>query len=157
LNQSWGLDHGTWSVIKHFYPKADIPIIQLSLDYTKPAQYHFELAGEMNKLRERGVIIVGSGNMVHNLRMVDWRNPNGGFDWANEANQGLKEMILSRDTKKLFDITSQGAAYKNSVPTPEHYNPLMYVLGLAKKDENISFFNDKTVMGSLSMTSVKIG
>jgi 4,5-DOPA dioxygenase extradiol len=157
LDYNWGLDHGTWSVIKHFYPKADIPIIQLSLDYTKSAQYHYELASEMKNLREKGVMIVSSGNMVHNLRMVDWRNPNGGFDWANEANDGMKKLIFSENIAKLTDITSQGESFKLSVPTPEHYNPLMYILGLKEKDEEISFFNDKTVMGSLSMTSIKIG
>lgn len=156
LDYDWGLDHGTWSVLKHFYPKANIPILQISLDYTKPAKYHFELSKELSRLRSKGIMIVGSGNIVHNLRLIDWRNLNGGFDWANEADKGLKELILNEEYNKLFDITSQGEIYKLSVPSPEHYNPLMYILGLKEKGENLSFFNDKTVMGSLSMTSIKI-
>jgi 4,5-DOPA dioxygenase extradiol len=91
LDETWGLDHGCWSVIKRMYPNADVPVLQLSIDYTKPAQYHYDLAKELASLRNKGVLIVGSGNMVHNLGMVNWQNPNGGYDWANEMNSTFKK------------------------------------------------------------------
>lgn len=159
LDYDWGLDHGTWSVLKHFYPKADIPIIQLSIDYTKPARYHFELAQELASLRRKGVLIVGSGNMVHNLRKVAWdklKEDSYAFDWAAEANEKMKSHILSNDFDKLINFKSQGTAFDLAIPTPEHYLPLIYTLGLKNDKDQISFFNDKTVGGSLSMTSVKI-
>jgi 4,5-DOPA dioxygenase extradiol len=156
LDQDWGLDHGCWSVVKNLYPKADIPVLQLSLDYTKAPQYHFELAKELSALRKKGVLIVGSGNMVHNLGVIDWRNPNGGFDWANEANTTMKDLIVREDFAPLMKYTTLGRAVQLSIPTPEHYLPLLYILGLKEEKESISFFNDKTVMGSISMTSLKI-
>jgi 4,5-DOPA dioxygenase extradiol len=157
LDEQWGLDHGCWSVVKHLYPKADVPVIQLSLDYTKAPQYHFELAKELASFRRKGVLIVGSGNMVHNLGVIDWRNPEGGFDWAIEANITMKDLISKGDYSPLIHYSSLGKAVQLSVPTPEHYLPLLYTLGLKEENEKLSFFNDKTVMGSISMTSVKIG
>jgi 4,5-DOPA dioxygenase extradiol len=157
LDQQWGLDHGCWSVVKHLYPQADVPVIQLSLDYTKAPQYHFELAKELAALRKKGVLIVGSGNMVHNLGVIDWRNPEGGFDWAIEANTTMKELIAKGDYSQLIHYSSLGKAVQLSVPTPEHYLPLLYTLGLKEENDNLSFFNDKTVMGSISMTSIKVG
>jgi 4,5-DOPA dioxygenase extradiol len=156
LDETWGLDHGCWSVIKRMYPQADVPVIQLSIDYTKPAQYHYNLAKELSSLRNKGVLIIGSGNMVHNLGMVNWRNPNGGYDWADEMNATFKKLIESNNHKELINYTSLGKAASLAIPTPEHYLPLLYVLGLKEEKENVSFFNDKTLMGSLSMTSVKI-
>ena len=157
LDQNWGLDHGCWSVMKHLFPSADIPVVQLSLDYRKSAQYHFELAGELQELREKGVLIIGSGNMVHNLRVLDWHKPDNGFDWALEANSKLKKIILAGDFKRLIDYHSLGQEVEMSIPSPEHFLPLLYTLGLKEKSEEISIFNDKLVMGSISMTSVKIG
>lgn len=160
LDQKWGLDHGAWSVIRHMYPEADIPVIQMSLDYSQPPAWHFELAKELVKLRERGVLIVGSGNMVHNLRRVAWDKLNAeeyGFDWAIEANAKMKEFILGRNHKPLIDYSSQGKAFQLAIPTPEHYLPLLYVLALGGNKEVIEIFNDKAVAGSLTMTSVKIG
>lgn len=160
LDHHWGLDHGAWSVIKHLYPKANVPVIQMSIDYTKPASYHYELSKELAKLRERGVLIVGSGNMVHNLRMVDWNKLNDadyGYDWAVEAKTKMKDSILNRDHSTLIDYHNQGLAFKLSVPTPEHYMPLLYALALQEKNEEVKVFNDKAVGGSLTMTSVKIG
>ncbi len=160
LDQKWGLDHGAWSVIKHMYPDADIPVIQMSLDYTKSPAWHFELAKELARLREKGILIVGSGNMVHNLRRVAWDKLNAeeyGYDWAIEASLKMKDFILNRNHKPLIDYASQGKAFQLAIPTPEHYLPLLYSLALGRNNENIELFNDKAVAGSLTMTSVKIG
>lgn len=148
-----------WSVVKHMYPDADVPVIELSLDYTQPPQYHFELAKELFPLRKKGVLIIGSGNMVHNLRMVDWRRLNEvdySYDWANEASEKMKKYILSGDHKQLINYQSQGKEFNLAVPTPEHYLPLLYALALKEENENVNLFNDKAVGGSLTMTSVKI-
>jgi len=160
LNYDWGLDHGTWSVVKHLYPQADVPIFQLSLDYTQSPIYHFELARQMAELRQKGVLIIGSGNMVHNLRLLDWNNmqtDDFAFDWAREANEKMKTLILQNDFKTLTQYQSLGKAFQMSIPTPEHFLPLLYILALKKEQDSISFFNDKAVAGSLTMTSVKIG
>lgn len=158
LDDKWGLDHGAWSVIKHLYPNADIPVIQMSIDYSKPARYHYELAQELNSLRHKGVLIIGSGNMVHNLRRVSWNklNEEFAFDWATEANEKMKSHILSGDHQKLIDFKSQGKAFDLAIPTPEHYLPLLYTLALKEENEKVTLFNDKSVGGSLSMTSLKI-
>ncbi|MDX1758014.1 MAG: 4,5-DOPA dioxygenase extradiol [Arenibacter algicola] len=159
LDDKWGLDHGAWSVIKHLYPKADIPVIQMSIDYTKSAKYHYELAKEINSLRNKGVLIIGSGNMVHNLRKVAWDRLNEEFaySWTFEANEKMKSFILNGDHQSLIDFRSQGKAFDLAIPTPEHYMPLLYALALKEENETIELFNDKPVGGSLSMTSVKIG
>jgi len=159
LDDKWGLDHGAWSVIKHLYPDADIPVIQMSIDYTKPAKYHYELAKEINSLRHKGVLIIGSGNMVHNLRKVMWNklNEEFAFDWAVEANEKMKSYILNDNHENLINFKSQGKAFDLAIPTPEHYMPLLYTLALKEENETIELFNDKPVGGSLTMTSVKIG
>lgn len=154
--EHWGLDHGCWSILKPMFPGADIPVLQLSIDRTKPAQWHYELAKELSALRKKGVLIIGSGNIVHNLGRIDWRNPNGVFDWAQEFNEKVKQLIVNNDHKSLVDYSSLGKAAALSIPTPEHYLPLLYTLGLKDNKENVSFFNDKTVMGSIAMTSVLI-
>ncbi|WP_264564184.1 4,5-DOPA dioxygenase extradiol [Flavobacterium sp. N3904] len=159
LDQHWGLDHGAWSVIKHLYPDADIPVIQMSIDYTKSGQYHFELAQKLSALRTKGILIVGSGNIIHNLRMVDFRNintDNYGYDWAVEARSDINDYLLDGNFQPLIDFEKQSKAFQLSIPTPEHYLPLIYTLGLKRKSEELSLFNDKLVAGSLSMTSVKI-
>ncbi len=160
LDDKWGLDHGAWSVIKHLYPNADVPVIQMSLDYNKPAQYHYELAQEIKSLREKGVLVIGSGNMVHNLGMVAWDKLNAseyGFDWAIEASEKMKKFILDSDHDPLINFRSQGKSFDLAIPTPEHYLPLLYSLALKEKNEQVSLFNDKAVAGSLTMTSVRIG
>ena len=157
MDHEWGLDHGAWSVIKHLYPDADIPVIQLSLDRYQGPRYHYELARELAKLRDKGVLIIGSGNMVHNLRMVAWDKLSGepyAYDWAEEANEKMKSMILSGDHRSLMEYEKQGRAFSLAIPSPEHYLPLLYTLGLKDDQDQISFFNDATVGGSLSMTSV---
>jgi len=159
LDDKWGLDHGAWSVIKHLYPDADVPVIQLSLDYSQPPQYHYELAKELAALRNKGVLIIGSGNMVHNLRMVAWDKLNAdayGFDWALEAREKMSKYILNGDHQQLINYKSQGKPFELAIPTPEHYLPLLYVLALKEEKDKISLFNDKPVAGSLTMTSVKI-
>ena len=159
-DHSWGLDHGAWSVIRHMYPNADIPVVQLSIDYTKGPQYHFDLANRLSKLREKGVLIIGSGNIVHNLRLIDWRNINtvgAGWDWAIEAREKTNNWILDGQFKNLLDYQKQGTALQYSVPSPDHYLPLIYSLGLKDSTDEIKLFNDELIGGSLSMTSVRIG
>lgn len=159
LDDKWGLDHGAWSVVRHMYPEADIPVIQMSIDYSKPPRYHYELAQQIHQLREKGVLIIGSGNMVHNLRKVAWERLNDAFafEWAHEANEKMKQYILSGDHQPLIDFKSQGTAFNLAIPTPEHYLPLLYALALKEENEPLSLFNDKPVAGSLTMTSLKIG
>ena len=157
LDKDWGLDHGAWSVLLPVYPDADIPVLQLSIDYYKPGAWHYDLAKELASLRKKGVLIIGSGNMVHNLGLVDFRNPDNGFDWAVEMNETFKKHILTGDHAPLKDYTSLGKAAALAIPTPDHYYPLLYTLGLQGKDEKVEIFNDKAMMGSLTMTSVKIG
>lgn len=160
LDHDWGLDHGAWTVVRRMYPKAQIPVLQLSIDYGKPAQYHYDLGKELKVLRKKGVLILGSGNMVHNLRMVDWRNMNTdnyGFDWAIEMHELFKEKIVSGDHQALINYQKLSPSAKLAVPTPDHYFPLMYSLALQDKNEEPVFFNDKLVAGSLNMTSVRFG
>lgn len=159
LTDKWGLDHGAWSVIRHLYPEADIPVVEMSIDYTKGPRYHYELAQELAALRNKGVLIVGSGNLVHNLRMVDWQRMNEigyGYDWAEEARSKMNEWIMGDNHKDLIDYQKQGTAFNLAIPSPDHYIPLLYSLGLKNSKDEVSLFNDKTMAGSLSMTSVYI-
>lgn len=160
LDHDWGLDHGTWSVVKHMYPDADIPVLQLSIDYYKPAAYHYELAKQLLSLRKKGVLIIGSGNMVHNLRMVAWdklNEPEYGFDWALEMNDVFKYKISNGFHKELIQYEKLHKAATLAIPTPDHYYPLLYILALQTDNDKVEFFNDKAVGGSLTMTSVRIG
>jgi 4,5-DOPA dioxygenase extradiol len=160
LNHDWGLDHGTWTVVRHMYPDAKIPVLQLSIDYSKGPQYHYDLARELMALRKKGVLIIGSGNMVHNLRMVAWDKldvQGYGYDWALQMNDKFKSLILENDHKPLINYGQLGREAALAIPTPEHYLPLLYTLGLKTGNEPVSFFNDQAVGGSLTMTSVKIG
>lgn len=156
LDHDWGLDHGSWSVVKNMYPEANLPVLQLSIDYNKSAQYHYDLAMELAALRKKGVLIIGSGNMVHNLRILDWNKPDGGYDWADEMNATFKRLILENNHQALINFQDLGKAAALSIPTPDHYLPLLYTLGVKDKHDALSFFNDKTTMGSISMTSVKL-
>lgn len=160
LDHDWGLDHGTWTVVRHMYPDADIPVLQLSIDYGKPAAYHYNLAKELFSLRKKGVLIIGSGNMVHNLRMIDWhklREPEYGYDWAIEMNAVFKQNINNANHKALINYHSLNKASLLAIPTPDHYYPLIYSLAFQDDNDTVAFFNDKLVGGSLNMTSVKIG
>lgn len=155
LDHNWGLDHGSWSVITHLYPGANIPVIQMSMDYTKDPLWHYELAKELSVLRQKGILILGSGNIVHNLHRADW-NTQGGFDWAIEANEKVKKLILENNHNSLVNYHLLGKEIQLAVPSPEHYMPLLYALGLKQDKETPMLFNDKTELGSISMTSVKL-
>lgn len=160
LDHDWGLDHGAWTIIRHMYSDAKIPVLQLSIDFTKGPQYHYDLAKELYALRKKGVLIIGSGNMVHNLRMVAWDRLNDsefGYDWALQANNTFKELIANGKHDRLISYETLGKEAQLAIPTPEHYWPLLYTLGLKGKNDVVSFFNDKAVGGSLTMTSVKLG
>ncbi|MNK50162.1 LigB family dioxygenase [compost metagenome] len=160
LDDKWGLDHGSWSVVKHLYPNADVPIIQMSIDYTQPAAYHYEIAQQLNTLRKKGVLIIGSGNMVHNLRMVAWDKLDTAgyaYEWATIANEKMKQFIQNGNHQALIDFRKQGKEFDLAIPTPEHYLPLIYTLGLQEKNDELFLFNDNSVAGSLTMTSLKIG
>lgn len=159
MDHDWGLDHGTWTIVRHMYPNANIPVLQLSIDYTKGTQYHYDLARELSALRKKGVLVVGSGNMVHNLRMAAWDRLNDtayGYDWALRMNDTFKSLIESGNHKPLINYSLLGKDAQLAIPTPEHYLPLLYTLGLQGSLDQATFFNDKTVAGSLTMTSVKL-
>jgi 4,5-DOPA dioxygenase extradiol len=159
LDHDWGLDHGTWTIVKHMYPDANIPVLQLSIDFYKPASFHYELAKDLVSLRKKGILLIGSGNMVHNLRLVAWDKliePEYGYDWAIEANELFKKHINSKNHNALINYTDLSAA-QLAIPTPDHYYPLLYSLALQGTDDSVEIFNDKAVGGSLTMTSVKIG
>jgi 4,5-DOPA dioxygenase extradiol len=159
MDHEWGLDHGTWTVVRHIFPDADIPVLQLSIDYHQSPSWHYELGRQLSRLRDKGVLIIGSGNMVHNLGMVAWNrlSEHFGFDWAVEMNEKFKSLIIEGQHKPLVDYRSLGQAAMLAIPTPDHYYPLLYTLGLQQKGDSVSFFNDKAVAGSLTMTSVRIG
>ncbi len=159
LDEKWGLDHGCWSVLKHLYPNADIPVIQMSMDFYMSSRQHYDLAKELVSFREKGILIIGSGNIVHNLRMVSWANLENvyGYDWAFEAAEKMKKYILEGDHEQLINYESQGRAFQLAIPTPDHYLPLLYALALQDKNDRVTIFNDKPVGGSLMMTSVRIG
>ncbi len=159
-DDSWGLDHGTWSILKHIYPEAEIPVIQLSIKNTTDGRYHFELGKALHYLREQNVLILGSGNLIHNLGLVDWskmHHPNFGYDWAIRANELFKSLILSREEEKLINYQSLGKDANLAMPTPEHFLPFLYILGASTVDDPVQIFNDQLVMGSLNMTSVRYG
>jgi 4,5-DOPA dioxygenase extradiol len=160
LDQKWGLDHGSWSVIRNIYPRHEIPIVEMSLDWHLTPGNHYKLAKELAPLRKRGVLIIGSGNIVHNLRMIAWdhaNEPEYGYDWAIDANETFRHLILENNHQDLINYKNLGTEVQLAVPTPDHYLPLLYSLAVMDEEESVEFFNDKTVMGSLSMTSIKIG
>jgi 4,5-DOPA dioxygenase extradiol len=167
LDHDWGLDHGTWSVVKQMYPDADIPVLQLSIDYSRDAQYHYNLGKELAALRKKGVLIIGSGNMVHNLGMLGFPkdvkpqdrdfNAEYGYDWALEMKDIFRKKIEDKDHKSLIDYKNLSKSAILAIPTPDHYYPLMYALALQDEKETVSFFNDKAVAGAITMTSLKIG
>lgn len=159
LDDKWGLDHGSWTVVKHLYPDADVPIIQLSLDYTQSPAYHYQLAQQLKPLRDKGILIIGSGNMIHNLRRVAWNKLGEAYayDWAIEASSKMKQWIVKGDHQRLIDFRKQGTSFNLAIPTPEHYLPLLYTLGLKEANEETQLFNDQALGGAITMTSVKIG
>ncbi|MGI6239248.1 MAG: 4,5-DOPA dioxygenase extradiol [Christensenellales bacterium] len=151
IDNSWGLDHGTWSVLRRMYPDADIPVFQLSVDARASTQAHFDMGRKLAPLRDQGVMILGSGNIVHNLRRVDW-NVAGGFPWAEAFDDYIKQSILSGDYARVVDYQQAGESAPLAVPTLDHYAPLLYTLGAAREDDAVRVFNDSCSLGSISMT-----
>lgn len=153
----WGLDHGTWAVLKHVYPKADVPIVQLSLDMTKPAEFHFELGRKLNSLRDQGILIMGSGNIVHNLRRISWEENAKPFDWAVEFDEWSKKNLSDRNFNEMIRNHLKSEAGRLSVPTPDHYYPLLYILGASDEKDQVHFDYEGMQNGSISMRSVRFG
>ena len=155
LDQDWGLDHGAWSVLTRLFPKADIPVIQLSLDVKKSLQEHYDLGRKLKTLREEGVLILGSGNIVHNLRILNWDD--SAFDWAADYDAKVRQWILDDDHDPIIQYQQHGQEAALAVNSAEHYKPLLYVLGAKEPGEPVSFFTEKVTMGSISMRSLRIG
>lgn len=155
LNLDWGLDHGAWSVLLRMFPDADIPVVQFSLDHTKDASYHYELGKELRSLRYKGILILGSGNMVHNLGMMSWQDH--GYDWAIDFDETLKQLILSGNHDSLVHYEKLGKAAHLSIPTNEHYLPFLYTIALQDKEDSFRFFAEQVTLGSISMRSFQIG
>ena len=153
---AWGLDHGTWAVVRRMYPGADIPVVQLSLDRQRTPREHVTLAQRLGPLREEGVLVVGSGNLVHNLPLMRWHDK-APYQWAVEFDRLAAELILAGDLERLADYGALGEAAQLSIPTNEHYLPLLYALALRRPDEPVSFFAEGIVLGSISMRAVRIG
>jgi 4,5-DOPA dioxygenase extradiol len=154
-DMTWGLDHGTWSVLARLFPDADVPVLQLSLDLTKNAQAHYDLGRQLQPLRDEGVLIIGSGNIVHNLRMVVFEDT--AYGWAVEFDAKVKQWILDDDHEPIIQYDKQGGEAALAINSAEHYKPLLYVLGAKEPGEPVSFFTEKVWGGSLSMRSVRIG
>ena len=155
LDDSWGFDHGTWSVLCHVFPEADVPVVQLSIDETKPPRFHYDLAKRLAPLREEGVLILGSGNIVHNLHAYAWgRHPAGAFDWAARFDARVRELVLAGDDMPLVEYEALGRDALLSAPTPDHYLPLVYVLGVRRPEDTVTFPVEGIDGGSISMLSI---
>lgn len=153
-----GLDHGAWTILKFIFPEQDIPVFQLSVDYTQPASYHFQLAAALKKLREKGVLIIGSGNIVHNLRRMDWHNINAQpYDWTIEFDETVKNKLNTGNFSELVDYKKLGTSAMMSIPTPDHYLPMIYTIGLADKNEPISYLYEGYQYAGISMRCFQVG
>lgn len=150
---SWGTDHGTWSVLVHLYPDGDIPVFQISIDAAAPPETHYKIGRELRSLRDQGVLIFGTGNVVHNLRMVDWNKANQGFDWAEEFDAYICDNILNKNHDNILKFKEQGRIARLAVPTPDHFYPLLYALGASDGEDQISVYNQSGELGSLTMTA----
>ena len=158
LDDTWGLDHGAWSVLKHVYPDADIPVVQLSIDETKPPRFHYELGRRLAPLREQGVLVVGSGNIVHNLTAYAWGSRKAEpFDWAVRFEARARDLLVKGDDDPLVDYPALGQDAQLSIPTPDHYLPLLYVLGLRRPKDKVTFPVEGVDGGSISMLGVQLG
>lgn len=158
LDQQWGLDHGTWSVLCHVFPDADIPVVQLGIDETRPGRWHYDLGRRLAPLRDQGILVMGSGNLVHNLHAYSWgAHPAEPYDWAVRFEKEARHLISSGDVHPLVDYESMGRDAMLSAPTPEHFLPLLYVLGAAERDERVSFPVEGMDGGSVSMLTVQVG
>ena len=156
-DDTWGLDHASWTLLRHMYPDADVPVLELSLDIAARPDAHVALAHQLLPLREHGVLVLGSGNLVHNLRAIDWEHPHGGYDWAVEFDEWARERILAGDTAALADYASLGEIARLAVPTNDHYLPLLYAMALRRNEEPVSFAYEGMELGSLSMRCVRVG
>ena len=152
-DNSWGIDHGTWSVLVHMYPERDIPVFQISVDADAPPETHYKIGKELRALREQGVLIFGTGNVVHNLRMVDWSREGQGLDWAYEFDEYIQGNIINKNHNSILKYKELGNTAKLAVPTPDHFYPLLYALGASDEDDKISVYNKSCELGSLSMTA----
>lgn len=152
IDNSWGIDHGTWSVLVHMYPDADIPVLQLSIDASASPNEWFKIGQAIKQLRSEGVLIIGSGNIVHNLRLINWHMGIEGYDWAYDFDNNIKDCILNRDFDNVINYKKNKYYSTNVFEHPDHYAPLVHVLGCVDPDDKISVFNDMCVMGSISMT-----
>jgi 4,5-DOPA dioxygenase extradiol len=157
LDHDWGLDHGAWTILKHLYPAADIPTYQLSIDASKPASYHYNLAKELSALRTKGVLIIGSGNIVHNLGRLSWNDPEAKYDWSIEFDEAVKKHLNNHQHDELVHYEKMGKAAMLSVPTNDHYLPMIYSIGLHQKNEELIYTYESIEMGSISMRCFKIG
>lgn len=153
FDNTWGIDHGTWSVLVHMYPERDIPVFQISIDVMASPQTHYQIGKELKSLRDQGVLIFGTGNIVHNLRLINWNMEDKGFDWADKFDEYIKENIENRNIENILNYNSLEDVAKLAVPTPDHFNPILYILGASDEDDKVSTYNYNRVMGSLSMTS----
>jgi len=156
-NETWGLDHGTWSVLRHIFPNADVPVLQLSLNMEQQAQYHYELGKQLRTLRDQGILIVGSGNVVHNLRKISWESDAEPFDWAIEFDDWIRAKLQSRDFDSIINGFNKSEAGKLSVPTSEHFLPLLYILGASYEEDKLKFEFQGIQNGSISMLTVRFG
>jgi len=157
-DQAWGLDHGTWSVLVHVFPNADIPVIQLSIDLSKPAEFHYQLGKKLEPLREENILIIGSGNVVHNLHAYAWgRQDVEPYNWAKRFEENVRDALLNGDDRSLVDYRQMGDDARMAIPTPDHYLPLLYILGARRENEPVSFPVEGVEGGSISMLAVRIG
>jgi 4,5-DOPA dioxygenase extradiol len=154
-DMQWGLDHGTWAPLCRLFPAADIPVFQLSLDRALPARRHYEIGRELSDLRDQGILIVGSGNIVHNLGVLEWGD--AAFDWASRFDEQARDLIIARDHDALIRYEKLGSDAQLSIPTDEHYLPLLYILALQGKSESLRFFTERVTLGSISMRGFRIG
>lgn len=152
-NNNWGIDHGTWVPIKWLFPKADIPVVQLSINYNKPARFHYELGKALGALREQGILIIASGNIVHNLNTISFDGAEMPYPWATESDKLIADLIATKQHKKLLDFRSLGEAVNLAIPTPDHYLPLLYILGMQRDKEKMESFAEGIVLKSISMRS----
>jgi len=157
LDQTWGLDHGAWSVLAHVYPDANVPVVQLSLDASQPAQYHYDLGARLAPLRDEGVLIVGSGNVVHNLGRIQWAEDARPYDWATRFNETARAHLAARKHQPLIDYLSLDNDARLSVPTPEHYLPLLYIISTQDKNDAVSIPVDGIELGSIGMLTAIVG
>lgn len=152
-DNTWGIDHGTWSVLVHMFPKRDVPVFQISIDAGAPAETHYQIGQDLKSLREQGVLILGSGNIVHNLRLVNWNKPGEGFDWAYQFDRFILENIQNKNYENIIKFREFEETARLAVPTPDHFYPLLYTLGALDLHDKVSVYNKSAELGSLTMTS----